>query len=146
MDYPSLDEEVAILDRFTADRPAPPAPVLDAAGVAELQSFVRSVYADPGVKRYAAQLVDATRHPAAYGLDLGPMIASGASPRASLALLLCGKAHAVLAGRGYVVPDDIRALAPAVLRHRVLLTFEAEADDLTSEEIVREILAAVEVP
>ena len=146
MDYPSLDEEVAILGRFTADRPAPPAPVLDAAGVAELQSFVRSVYADPGVKRYAAQLVDATRHPAAYGLDLGSMIASGASPRASLALLLCGKAHAVLAGRGYVVPDDIRALAPAVLRHRVLLTFEAEADDLTSEEIVREILAAVEVP
>ncbi len=146
MDYPSLDEEVAILGRFTADRPAPPAPVLDAAGVAELQSFVRSVYADPGVKRYAAQLVDATRHPAAYGLDLGSMIASGASPRASLALLLCGKAHAVLAGRGYVVPDDIRALAPAVLRHRVLLTFEAEADDLTSEEIVRKILAVVEVP
>ncbi len=146
MDYPSLDEEVAILDRFTADQPDPPAPVLDAAGVAELQSFVRSVYADPGVKRYAAQLVDATRHPAAYGLDLGPMIASGASPRASLALLLCGKAHAVLAGRGYVVPDDIRALAPAVLRHRVLLTFEAEADDLTPEEVVREILAAVEVP
>lgn len=146
MDYPGLDEEVAILDRFTADQPVPPVPVLDAPGVAELQSFVRSVYADLGVKRYAAQLVDATRHPAAYGLELEPMIAFGASPRASLALLLCGKAHAVLAGRGYVVPDDIRALAPAVLRHRVLLTFEAEADDLTSEEIVRKILAVVEVP
>jgi len=146
MDYPDLDEEIAILDRFTADQPSPPAPVLDAAGVAGLQSFVRSVYADPGVKRYAAQLVDATRHPAAYGLDLGPMIASGASPRASLALLLCGKAHAVLAGRGYVVPDDVRALAPAVLRHRILLTFEAEADDLTAEEIVRQVLAVVEVP
>ena len=146
MDYPSLDEEVAILDRFTADQPDPPAPVLDAANVASLQSFVRSVYVDPGVKRYAAQLVDATRHPAAYGLDLGSMIAFGASPRASLALLLCGKAHAVLAGRGYVAPDDIRALAPAVLRHRVLLTFEAEADDIFSEEVVREILAAVEVP
>ncbi|WP_292385112.1 AAA family ATPase [Methanoculleus sp. UBA430] len=147
MDYPTLDEEVAILDRFTAgDQPGSPVPVLDAAGLAALRSFVRSVYADPGVKRYAAQLVDATRHPAEYGLDLGPMIASGASPRASLALLLCGKAHAVLAGRGYVVPDDIRALAPAVLRHRVLLTFEAEADDLTSEEIVRKILAVVEVP
>jgi len=146
MDYPDLDEEIAILDRFTADQPSPPAPVLAAAGVAGLQSFVRSVYADPGVKRYAAQLVDATRHPAAYGLDLGPMIASGASPRASLALLLCGKAHAVLAGRGYVVPDDVRALAPAVLRHRILLTFEAEADDLTAEEIVRQVLAVVEVP
>ena len=146
MDYPTLDEEVAILDRFTGDQPESPAPVLDAAGLSALRSFVRSVYADPGVKRYAAQLVDATRHPVAYGLDLEPMIAFGASPRASLALLLCGKAHAVLAGRGYVVPDDIRALAPAVLRHRVLLTFEAEADDLTSEEIVRQILAAVEVP
>ncbi|HOI60678.1 MAG TPA: MoxR family ATPase [Methanoculleus sp.] len=146
MDYPTLDEEVAILDRFTTDQPESPAPVLDAAGLVALRSFVRSVYADPGVKRYAAQLVDATRHPAAYGLDLGPMIASGASPRASLALLLCGKAHAVLAGRGYVVPDDIRALAPAVLRHRVLLTFEAEADDLTPEEIVRRVLATVEVP
>ena len=146
MDYPTLDEEVAILDRFTADQPESPAPVLDAAGLVALRSFVRSVYADPGVKRYAAQLVDATRHPAAYGLDLGPMIAFGASPRASLALLLCGKAHAVLAGRGYVVPDDIRALAPAVLRHRVLLTFEAEADDLTPEEIVRRVLATVEVP
>ena len=146
MDYPSLDEEVAILDRFAADQPDPPAPVLGAAGVASLQSFVRSVHVDPAVKRYAAQLVDATRHPAAYGLDLGPMIAFGASPRASLALLLCGKAHAVLAGRGYVVPDDIRALAPAVLRHRVLLTFEAEADDLTPEEIVRRVLATVEVP
>jgi len=74
------------------------------------------------------------------------MIAFGASPRASLALLLCGKAHAVLAGRGYVVPDDIRALAPAVLRHRVLLTFEAEADGILPEEVVREILAVVEVP
>jgi len=146
MDYPTLDEEVAILDRFTTDQPESPAPVLDAAGLVALRSFVRSVYADPGVKRYAAQLVDATRHPAAYGLDLGPMIAFGASPRASLALLLCGKAHAVLAGRGYVVPDDIRALAPAVLRHRVLLTFEAEADDLTPEEIVRRVLATVEVP
>ncbi len=146
MDYPTLDEEVAILDRFTADQPESPAPVLDAAGLVALRSFVRSVYADPGVKRYAAQLVDATRHPAAYGLDLGPMIAFGASPRASLALLLCGKAHAVLAGRGYVVPDDIRALAPAVLRHRVLLTFEAEADDLTPEKIVRRVLATVEVP
>ncbi len=146
MDYPTLDEEVAILDRFTADQPESPAPVLDAAGLVALRSFVRSVYADPGVKRYAAQLVDATRHPAAYGLDLGPMIAFGASPRASLALLLCGKAHAVLAGRGYVVPDDIRALAPAVLRHRVLLTFEAEADDLTPEEVARRILATVEVP
>lgn len=146
MDYPPLDEEVAILDRFTTDQPESPAPVLDAAGLVALRSFVRSGYADPGVKRYAAQLVDATRHPAAYGLDLGPMIAFGASPRASLALLLCGKAHAVLAGRGYVVPDDIRALAPAVLRHRVLLTFEAEADDLTPEEIVRRVLATVEVP
>jgi len=146
MDYPSLDEEVAILDRFAADQPEPPAPVLDAAGLAALQSFVRSVYVDPGVKRYAARLVDATRHPAAYGLDLGTAIAVGASPRASLALLLCGKAHAVLAGRGYVVPDDVRALAPAVLRHRILLTFEAEADDITSEEVVREILAVVEVP
>jgi len=146
MDYPSLDEEVAILDRFTADRPEPPVPVLNADGVAALQSFVRSVYADPAVKRYAAQLVDATRHPATYGLDLSPMIAFGASPRASLALLLCGKAHAVLNGRGYVVPDDIRSLAPAVLRHRVLLTFEAEADGITPEAIVRDILAAVEVP
>jgi MoxR-like ATPase len=146
MDYPSLDEEVAILDRFTADQPDPPAPVLDAPGLTALQSFVRSVYVDPGVKRYAAQLVDATRHPAAYSLDLGPMIAFGASPRASLALLLCGKAHAVLAGRGYVLPDDIRALAPAVLRHRVLLTFEAEADGIFPEEVVREILAVVEVP
>jgi len=146
MDYPTLDEEVAILDRFTTDQPESPAPVLDAAGLVALRSFVRSVYADPGVKRYAAQLVDATRHPAAYGLDLGPMIAFGASPRASLALLLCGKAHAVLAGRGYVVPDDIRALAPAVLRHRVLLTFEAEADGILPEEVVRKILAVVEVP
>jgi len=146
MDYPSLDEEVAILDRFAADQPEPPAPVLDADGLAALQSFVRSVHVDPAVKRYAAQLVDATRHPAAYGLDLGPMIAFGASPRASLALLLCGKAHAVLAGRGYVVPDDIRPLAPAVLRHRVLLTFEAEAEEITPEEIIEEILAVVEVP
>ena len=146
MDYPSLDEEVAILDRFAADQPDPPAPVLGAAGVASLQSFVRSVHVDPAVKRYAAQLVDATRHPAVYNLDLGPMIAFGASPRASLALLLCGKAHAVLAGRGYVVPDDIRALAPAVLRYRVLLTFEAEADGILPEEVVREILAVVEVP
>ncbi len=146
MDYPSLDDEVAILDRFTAEQPAPPAPVIDAAGVVALQSFVRSVYADPSVKRYAARLVDATRHPAAYGLDLEPVIAFGASPRASLALLLCGKAHAVLNGRGYVVPDDIRALALAVLRHRVLLTFEAEADDILPEEVVRDILAVVEVP
>jgi MoxR-like ATPase len=146
MQHPSLEEEIDILDRFTGYEPEPPVPAIGADDVRELQSFVRSVYADPTVKRYAAGLVDATRRPAVYGLDLEGSIAIGASPRASLALLLCGKAHAVLDGRGYVVPDDIRALAPAVLRHRVLLTFEAEADGILPDEIVRNVLEVVEVP
>ena len=102
---------------------------------------------DQKVVDYIVDLVRATRDPAGVGLtDLKPLIAFGGSPRASIALAQAARAHAFLRGRSYVVPEDVRALAPDVLRHRIVLTFEAEAEDMTTDDVVARVLAAVRVP
>jgi MoxR-like ATPase len=102
---------------------------------------------DPKVVDYVVDLVRATRDPGSVGLsDLKPLIAFGASPRASLSLASAARAHAYLRGRNYVVPDDVRALAPDVLRHRVVLTFEAEAENVSSDNVVTRLLEAVKAP
>jgi MoxR-like ATPase len=102
---------------------------------------------DQKVVDYIVDLVRATREPASVGLtDLRPLIAFGGSPRASIALAQAARAHAFLRGRAYVVPEDVRALAPDVLRHRIVLTFEAEAEDMTTDDVVTKVLAAVKVP
>ncbi|MEN6343440.1 MAG: AAA family ATPase [Methanospirillum sp.] len=146
MTYPALDEEVAILDRFAEGEAIEPRRVASASSIAGLREVVREVRAEPTVKRYAAALVDATRRPALYGLDLEDAIAYGGSPRATIGLLLMAKAHAVLEGRAYVAPHDLKAVAAAVLRHRIIRTIDAEADGISTESMIAAITDRIPVP
>ena len=114
--------------------------------VLEIQDFNQHIYADDTIKTYVSELVDATRNPADYGLDVADYIEYGSSPRASLWLILAGKAHAMLQGRGYVIPEDIQAISYETLRHRILLSYEAEAEEITSDEIIKQILDKVKIP
>ena len=146
MGYPSKDEEVRILDRFTEGKENDVKVVTGVAEILALQGFVKKIYADPAIKHYVAELVDATRHPAVYGIDTAHFVAFGASPRASICLVLGAKAHAMTSGRGYVIPEDVRAIAHDVLRHRILLTYEGEAERVTPDVIIDRILSSVKVP
>ncbi len=149
--YPSKSEEKQILERMgettEAEASASVRPVLSPRQIRELRALVRSLYADERLKNYLVELAAATRDPKAYKLaELGDFVAYGASPRATLALLAAARAHAFLQGRGYVVPEDVKSVAPDVLRHRILLSYEAEAENVTSDQIVSRILERVEVP
>src|ERR1017187_6101983 len=149
--YPTKAEERQILDRMgdttEAEASAQVRPVLTPAMIRELRVLVRGIYADERIKSYLVELVAATRDPKTYGLsDLADFVAYGASPRATLALLATARARAFLAGRGYVVPEDVKDVAPDVLRHRVLLSYEAEAENVTSDQVVKRLLERVEVP
>jgi len=144
--YPTVADEVEILDRYTAGVPASPECVLSAADLARIQAAARAVHADAAVREYAARIVDATRRPADYGLGLAASIAWGASPRATLSLVLGAKARALVAGRGYIVPDDIKKVAHNALRHRILLTYAADAAGVSTDGIVDAVLGSVEVP
>jgi MoxR-like ATPase len=145
--YPDAAEELEILRRQTGRAPEPPRRVITPEALLRARQVVRDVYVDERVEKYVVDLVGATRDPAAAGLpDLADLIEYGASPRATINLVLAGKAHAFLRRRGYVTPDDVRALGMDVLRHRVILTYEAEAENITSEDVVRRIFDTVEVP
>jgi MoxR-like ATPase len=111
------------------------------------REVVRNIYMDERVKEYIVSIVFATREPAQGGLgDLAPLIEFGASPRASIALANAARAHAFLRHRGYVTPEDVKAIGPDVLRHRLVLTYEAEAEEVTPEQVVRRVFEVVEVP
>jgi len=113
----------------------------------EARKVVKQVYVDEKVKEYIVEVVFATREPAKHGLkDLAPLVEFGASPRASIALNLAARAHAFLRHRGYVTPEDVKAIGPDVLRHRLVLTYEADAEEVTSEQIVKRVFEVVEVP
>jgi MoxR-like ATPase len=144
--YPSPEEEGAILDRMGGEPPAPPRPVIDVARILSSRHLANGVYLDDRIRRYIVDLVHATREPERFGLDIRPLIQYGASPRATLALAKASRAHAFLEGRAYVTPDDVKALAPDVFRHRILLTYEAEAEGVPVDEVSRRLLARVEVP
>jgi MoxR-like ATPase len=145
--YPEAGEELEILRRRTGRPLETPRRVITPQALLRARQVVRDVYVDEKVERYVVSLVTATRDPAKAGLaDLAELIQYGASPRATIFLILAGKAHAFLRRRGYVTPDDVRALGMDVLRHRVILTYEAEAENISSEEVVRRIFDAVEVP
>jgi len=147
VDYPSKAEERQILDRMMSGEVPSVARTLTAADVLRLSQLVRSVYVDERLRDYIVALVHATRRPKEVGLqDLVPLIAFGASPRATLAFSEAARALAFLRGRGYVVPEDVKEIARDVLRHRVLLTYEAEAENVTAETIVDRVLERVEVP
>ena len=145
--YPARDEEKEILWRMAGGQPIPIATVADAADILALRASIAELYMDQKIVDYIVDVVRATREPQSVGLrDLRSYIAFGASPRASIHLAQAARAHAFLRGRAYVVPEDVKVLAPDVLRHRVLLTFEAEAEDVTSDGIITKILETVHVP
>ena len=146
VDYPNPAEEVEIVQRMGVSPPAP-AQVLDLDEVVRLQGSARELYVDRGVIDYAVSLTMATRQPGAYHLaDVAEYIAYGASPRASLGLIAAGRALAMLRGRGYVLPQDVFDVAPEILRHRIVLSYEALAQELSSDQIINRILATVPAP
>jgi MoxR-like ATPase len=145
--YPGKADELAILDRMgSVDAETDIDPVLSPDELAALRRTVDETYTDPKVKQYLVDVVRATRYPGEYGLDLAGWVQYGASPRATLALLRASKAHAFLAGRGYVTPEDVKRTAPDVLRHRVMISYEAEAEDKRPDEIVQRVLDHLPVP
>ena len=145
--YPTRDEERQILDRMASSAPPRPvAPVVTTDEIAAARALVDQIYVDDKIREYIVTLVFATREPATLGLDLGPLIQYGASPRATLCLTLGARAHAFLQGRGYVTPQDVKAVAPDVLRHRVIPSYEAEAEEVNADELVRRVLDGVPVP
>jgi MoxR-like ATPase len=147
VDYPRKEEERQILDRMISGDAPSVSRVVSKEAVLRLARRVREVYLDGRIRDYVVALVTATRRPQDVGLaDLGPLVAFGASPRATLSFSEAARANAFLRGRGYVVPEDVKEIAKDVLRHRILLTYEAEAENVTSETVVDRILERVEVP
>jgi MoxR-like ATPase len=145
--YPSREEELAIMKQNIAGDNKPVKAVVSPKQILSAREVVRQVYMDEKIERYILDIVFATRQPKDFKLEkLAPMISYGASPRATINLALAAKAHAFVRRRGYVIPEDVRAICPDVLRHRVAVTYEAEAEEITSETIVAEILNSVEVP
>ncbi len=145
--YPGRDDEKEILWRMAGGSEIKVAQVADPGELMQLRRSIAELYMDQKIVDYIVDVVRATREPQSVGLpDLRALIAYGASPRASIYLARAARAHAFLRGRAYVVPEDIKALAPDVLRHRVLLTFEAEAEDVTSDGIISKVLETVDVP
>ena len=147
VDYPDRDEEKAIIDRMTGDDLPEVNPVVSPADILQARKTVREIYVDDQVKDYILDLVMATRYPQDNGLSsLRSLISYGASPRASIYMVTAARANAFIRGRGYVSPEDVKAIAQDVLRHRVIPTYEAEAEAVSSSQIVSTILEHVEVP
>jgi MoxR-like ATPase len=145
--YPTRDEEREIMRRMASGHAIDIKHVATPEAILEARARIADLYMDDRIVDYIVDIVHATREPEAAGLkDLAPLIEFGASPRATIALAQASRAHAFLRGRAFVTPDDIKAIAPDVLRHRVLTTFEAEAEEVTSDEIVKRVLAKVESP
>ena len=145
--YPSKPDERRIMERMAVtDANVSVEPVISPRELLEVRQVVSEVYLDEKIKEYILDLVLATRDPSAYKLDLAPMIRYGASPRASIYLALASKAYAFMQGRGYVVPQDVKTIGLDVLRHRVILTYEAEAESLTPEAVVKRLFEQVPVP
>ena len=145
--YPSKEEELEIVRRQTKQTPQEPRPVITPKELIKAREVVKDVYVDEKIEKYIIDIVFATREPNKYGLEeLQGLINFGASPRASIFLAQAAKAHAFLQRRGYVTPEDVRAIGLDVMRHRVILSYEAEAEEMTSEDVVRKVLNRVEVP
>jgi len=144
--YPSKNDELEIVRRYTQGTVPTIKQVATKEDILAMQAACDEVFVDENIRKYVVELVFATRRPKDYGLDLGYLVEYGASPRASIYLTLGAKALAFIQGRAYVVPDDVKRIAMDVLRHRVILTYEAEAEEMTSEKIIARILNTVKVP
>jgi len=146
IDYPDQKEERQILDLMARDEAILIQKVVGPADILRVREVVKEVYMDERIKDYIVQLVFATRKPQEFKLDLKDLIQFGASPRATIFLAQAARAHAFIKGRGYVTPEDIKAVGMDVLRHRIILTYEAEAEELTTESVISRIFDAVQVP
>ncbi|MBO4513794.1 MAG: MoxR family ATPase [Victivallales bacterium] len=148
VDYPNKSDELKILRRMASSAPAIDVkPVMQTSDVKRLRELVDMIFIDEKIESYIVDLVDATRNPEEYGLqEIRSLLRYGASPRATIYLTLAAKANALMEGRGYVTPQDVKTIARDVLRHRVLVTYEAEAEEITSEQLVGKLLDTVKVP
>jgi len=144
--YPSKEEEIKIIEKYTTDTITKIEPILKSNEILQMQEFNSKIYADNIILKYVANIIDATRNPGNYELDLKNIIEFGASPRASIWLIKAAKANAMINGRGYVIPEDIKEVAHDVLRHRLILTFEAEADEINSDKVIDIILDKIPSP
>jgi MoxR-like ATPase len=145
--YPSRNEELQILKRNVGSTPAQIKPVIKTESILKARKLVHDIYVDEKIEKYILDIVFATRNPEEFGLgNLTDLISYGASPRATINLALAARASAFIKRRGYVVPEDVRAMCMDVLRHRIAVTYEAEAEEITSENIIEDILNKVEVP
>lgn len=147
VDYPSREEEREIIERMAGDAPTMPHPIITPEEILRIRQVTNTIYVDEKIKNYVLDIIFATRDPASNGVkSLRSLIELGASPRATLFLIKAARAHALLRGRGYVTPEDVKLVTPDVLRHRIAVTFEAEAENITSAQIIRQILSRLEVP
>ena len=147
VDYPTLDEEQRVLQMMS--NPEPPTPikqVVDIKEILNLRAEIKGVYLDPKIEKYILQIIDATRFPDRYGLDLSNLIRFGASPRATIFLAMGAKGNALMSGRDYVIPGDVKEIAMDVLRHRVAITYRAEMQGKNSEHVIQSILDNIEIP
>ena len=147
VDYPKMEEEQLIIRNSLLENTAIINPVVSVAQIIKAQQTVKEVYMDEKIEKYILDIVFATRYPEKYKLEnLKPLISFGASPRGSINLALAAKCYAFIKRRGYVIPEDVRAVVHDVLRHRIGITYEAEAEDITSEDIINKVLNQVQVP
>ncbi|MFA6470882.1 MAG: MoxR family ATPase [Candidatus Latescibacterota bacterium] len=145
--YPTKEEEFSILERTVLQPAIHLKPTISLDQIRRLREVVKTVYMDDKVKHYILDIVFATRKPSEYGLDeLAGFIEYGCSPRATIYLSLAAKAHAFLRGRGYVIPEDVKVIGPDVLRHRIILTYEAEAEEISTDQIIRKLFEHIKVP
>ena len=144
--YPTKEQEIEIIKRNTINAKIQVNPILQSKELLEMQKFNAEIYADDVILKYVASIVDATRNPSKYNLDLDNIIEFGASPRASIWLIRAAKANAMINGRGHVIPEDIKEIAHEVLRHRLILTFEAEADEINTDKVIDIILEKISSP
>ncbi|MDA3938164.1 MAG: AAA family ATPase [Spirochaetia bacterium] len=145
--YPSKADELLILKRMAKSNPNMEVlPIIGSKEILMLRDLTDEIYMDEKIEEYIVNIIDATRHPEDYGLDLGNYIQYGASPRATIYLTMASKAYALLQSRGYVTPQDVKSIGMDVLRHRVIISYEAEADEKTPEDILQSIFSVVEVP
>ena len=146
IDYPDIKEERQILELMARDEPVQAERVVTPEDIVRVREVVKDIYMDDRIKDYIVHLVFATRRPQDYRLDLKDLVQFGASPRATIYLAQAARAHAFIKGRGYVTPEDVKSVGLDVLRHRIILTYEAEAEEVTSEQIISRVFDAVQVP
>jgi len=146
VDYPSAEEEKEIMSRSNRAVGDHVNGVVEVSQIEFARQTMQSIHMEEKIVDYIVRICRATRNPEAFGVQLGPMISYGASPRASIWLGLASRAHAFLNGRGYVTPQDIKSMAPDVLRHRLILSYEAEAEEKTTDDLINVLLERIEVP